>query len=82
MVTGVDTPFGDDVPPTETPGANSTSPGLCGTPPPRSMKSERSFISRAWMSSSLPWDSEDSSHLTEIEAGGEDWGGSGRLGSA
>lgn len=70
VVTGVHTPFGDDVPPTETPGTSSASPWACGTPPPRSMKSERSFISRAWMSSGLPWDSADASHLEETRAGG------------
>lgn len=63
VVTGVHTPFGDDVPPAEAPGASSVSPWGWGTAPPRSMKSERSFISRAWMSSGLPCDSVDASHL-------------------
>lgn len=62
VVTGVHTPFGDDVPPTRTPGASSESPWPCV---PRSMKSERSFISKACMSSGLPWDSEEASHLEE-----------------
>lgn len=65
VVTGVHTPFGDDVPPTDTPGTSSPSPWLCDTPPPRSMKSDRSFISSAWMSSGLPCDSAEASHLEE-----------------
>lgn len=66
VVTGVHTPFGDDVPPTETPGASSASLWPCDTPPPRSMKRERSFISRAWMSSGLPCDSAaGASHLEQ-----------------
>ncbi|TNN45514.1 hypothetical protein EYF80_044298 [Liparis tanakae] len=47
-------PFGDEVPATWAPEAGSaaeTSPWEDGTPPPRSMKRDRSFFSRAWMSS-------------------------------
>lgn len=58
-------PFGDEVPATGTPEAGSAarmSPWVEGTPPPRSMKRDRNFFSRAWMSSGLPWDS-DASHL-------------------
>lgn len=57
-------PIGDEVPAAEAPAARSAaeaSPGAEGTPPPRSMKRERSFFSRTWMSSGLPWDS--ASHL-------------------
>ncbi len=62
-------PIGDEVPAAEAPEAGSaakTSPWLDGTPPPRSMKRDRSFFSRAWMSSGLPWDSADASHLRKI----------------
>lgn len=57
-------PSGDEVPAAEAPAARSAaemSPWVEGTPPPRSMKRDRSFFSRAWMSSGLPWDS--ASHL-------------------
>lgn len=53
-------PIGDEVPATEAPEAGSAakmSPWVGG---PRSMKRERSFFSKAWMSSGLTW---DSSHL-------------------
>lgn len=43
-------PIGDEVPGTEGPEAGSParmSPWVDGTPPPRSMKRERSFLSRA-----------------------------------
>lgn len=73
MVTDVpeleQTTSGDEVPVAEAPGAWSaaeTSPWVGGTPPPRSMKRERSFISRAWMSSGLPCDSADASHLRKL----------------
>lgn len=73
MVTDVpeveQTPSGDEVPATEAPDAGSaaeTSPWVGGTPPPRSMNRERSFISRAWMSSGLPCDSVDASHLRKL----------------
>lgn len=73
MVTDVpeveQTPSGDEVPATEVPDAGSaaeTSPWVGGTPPPRSMNRERSFISRAWMSSGLPCDSVDASHLRKL----------------
>lgn len=59
-------PIGDEVPATEAPEAGSAakmSPWVDGTPPPRSMKRDRSFFSRAWMSSGLPWDSVNASHL-------------------
>lgn len=59
-------PIGDEVPATEAPEASSAaemSPWVGGTPPPRSMKRERSFFSKAWMSSGLPCDSVDASHL-------------------
>lgn len=73
MVTDVleveQTPIGDEVPATEAPEAGSAaemSPWVGGTPPPRSMKRDRSFISRAWMSSGFPCDSVDASHLRQI----------------
>lgn len=59
-------PIGDEVPATEAPEAGSAanmSPWVDGTAPPRSMKRDRSFFSRAWMSSGLPWDSVNASHL-------------------
>lgn len=59
-------PIGDEVPGTGAPEAKSAaemSPCVDGTPPPRSMKRDRSFISKAWMSSGLPWDSEEASLL-------------------
>lgn len=60
-------PMGDEVPAAaEAPEAASAaraSPWAGGTAPPRSMKRDRSFFSRAWMSSGLPWDSADASHL-------------------
>lgn len=59
--------MGDEVPAAAAPEAASAgkmSPCVDGTPPPRSMKSERSFMSRAWMSSGLPTDSEEASVLT------------------
>ena len=59
-------PIGDEVPPTDAPevgSAASRSPWGDDTPPPRSMKRDRSFFSRTWMSSGLPWDSVDASHL-------------------
>lgn len=59
-------PIGDEVPAAEVPEAGSAgkmSPWEGGTPPPRSMKRDRSFFSRAWMSSGLPWDSVDVSLL-------------------
>lgn len=64
-------PIGDEeVPaagaPAEAGSAAKMSPWVDGTPPPRSMKRERSFFSRAWMSSGLPWDSVNASHLREI----------------
>lgn len=58
--------IGDVVPATEvpeTPSVAKTSPGVEGTLPPRSIKRDRNFFSRTWMSSGLPWDSEDTSHL-------------------
>lgn len=67
MVTGVleveQVPSGDDVPATEAGSAAKISPCVGGTPPPRSMKRERSFFSRAWISSGLPCNSEVTSHL-------------------
>lgn len=61
-------PIGDEVPAAEPPDAGSAkmSPWVGGTPPPRSIKRDRSFFSRAWMSSGLPWDSVDPSHLRKI----------------
>lgn len=62
-------PIGDEVPAAEAPEAGSAakmSPWAGGTPPPRSMKRERSFFSRAWMSSGFPWDSVEASHLRKI----------------
>lgn len=59
-------PTGDEVPATAAGSAATMSPWVEGTPPPRSMKRERSFISRAWMSSGLHCDSEECSHLKEI----------------
>lgn len=59
-------PNGDEVPATEAPEARSAaeiSPWLDGATPPRSMKRDRSFLSRAWMSSGLVRDSEEASHL-------------------
>lgn len=59
-------PNGDAVPatePTEVGSAAKMSPWVDGTPPPKSMKRDRSFISRAWMSSTLPCDSVDASDL-------------------
>lgn len=58
-------PTGDEVPATATRSPAMTSPWLLGAPPPRSMKRDRSFFSRAWMSSGLHCDSEDASHLKE-----------------
>lgn len=58
-------PFGDEVPAAWAPEAGSAaemSPWVDGTPPPRSMKRDRSFFSRAWMSSGLPCDSVKASH--------------------
>lgn len=73
MVTGVleeeQVPNGDDVPAavaTEAGSVAKTSPCAGGTPPPRSMKRDRSFFSRAWMSSGLPCSSEATSHLRKI----------------
>lgn len=70
MVTGVleveQVPSGDDVPATvatEAGSAAKISPCVGGTPPPRSMKRDRSFFSRAWISSGLPCNSEVTSHL-------------------
>lgn len=70
MVTGVleveQVPNGDEVPAavaTEANSAAKTSPGVGGTPPPRSMKRDRNFFSRAWISSGLPCKSEVTSHL-------------------
>lgn len=50
---GVDEwPVGEEVPGTPVPPAGSTEPSAWVVPPPpRSMKRERSFLSRAWMSS-------------------------------
>ena len=62
-------PTGDEVPTTEAPEAGSParmSPWVEGTPPPRSMKRDRSFFSRACISSGFPWDSADASHLRRI----------------
>lgn len=62
-------PIGDEVPATWAPEVGSAakmSPWDDGTPPPRSMKSDRSFFSRTWMSSGLPWESMDASHLRKI----------------
>lgn len=59
-------PIGDEVPAAWAPDAGSAaerSPPVADPPPPMSMKRERSFISRAWMSSGLPWDSLNASHL-------------------
>lgn len=73
MVTGVleveQVPWGDEVPVTVATKACSaamTSPCVGGTPPPRSMKRDRSFFSRAWISSGLPCNSEVTSHLRKI----------------
>lgn len=70
MVTGVleveQVPNGDEVPAAVATGAGSVakiSPCVGGTPPPRSMKRDRSFFSRAWISSGLPCSSEVISHL-------------------
>lgn len=59
-------PIGEEVTATEAPETGSEgkiSPCVDGTPPPRSIKRERSFLSRAWMSSGLPTDSEEASDL-------------------
>lgn len=64
------TPNGDEVPAAEVPGAASPaegSPWDAGAPPPRSIKRERSFLSRVWISSSLPWDSIAASHLLRYD---------------
>lgn len=73
MVTGVleveQVPNGDEVPAAVAAEAGSvaeTSPCVGGTPPPRSMKRDRSFFSRAWISSGLPCSSEVPSHLSNI----------------
>lgn len=61
-------PIGEEVTATEAPEVGSEgkiSPCVDGTPPPRSIKRERSFLSRAWMSSGLPTDSEEASDLRE-----------------
>ena len=43
-----------------------SSPGAAaGAAPPRSLNRERSFLSRAWMSSTLPWGSPVASHLRQ-----------------
>lgn len=55
-------PFGDDVPGTGAPEAGSAAK-VSPWGPPRSMKRERSFFSRAWMSSGLPCESVNASHL-------------------
>lgn len=62
----VEVPDGEEVPPAGAPEVASTgggSPWGETTPPPRSMKSERSFFSRDWMSSGLLWHSVEASHL-------------------
>lgn len=59
-------PTGDEVPAAVAPEASSAaemSAWVDGAPPPRSMKRDRSFLSKAWMSSGLPWDSEEASLL-------------------
>lgn len=73
MVIGVleveQVPSGDEVPATVAAEAGSvakTSPCVGGTPAPRSMKRDRSFFSRAWISSGLPCNSEVTSHLRQI----------------
>lgn len=73
MVTGVleveQVPSGDEVPAavaTEAGSVAKTSPCVGGTPPPRSIKRDRSFFSRAWISSGLPCSSEVTSHLSKI----------------
>lgn len=67
MVTAVleveQVPNGDEVPAMEAASTAEMSPWVGGTPPPRSMKRDRSFFSRAWMSSGLPCDSVVASHL-------------------
>lgn len=70
MVTGVleveQVPNGDEVPAavaTEAGSVVKTSPCVGG---PRSMKRDRSFFSRAWISSGLPCSSEVTSHLNKI----------------
>ncbi len=63
-------PNGDEVPAAEAPEAGSAakmSPWVGGTPPPRSIKRERSFFSKAWISSGLPWDSVDASLLRKYQ---------------
>lgn len=69
-------PIGDEVPAAWAPDAGSAaerSPPVADPPPPMSMKRERSFISRAWMSSGLPWDSLNASHLREITMSDLQW---------
>lgn len=63
-------PIGDEVPATEVPETRSAarvSPWLEGTAPPRSINKDRSFISRAWMSSGFPCESADTSLLTKTQ---------------
>lgn len=69
-------PTGVVVPATGAPVVGSqggSSPWAAGAGPPRSMKRERSFLSRAWMSSTLPWDSTLASHLPSHDSSQRAW---------
>lgn len=66
MTEDEEAPMEDEVPAPEAPEVRSAvkmSPWVDGTPTPRSMKRDRSFLSRAWISSGFPKESEEASHL-------------------